>query len=181
MALGSAEDVALTRGDRADEPTNSARRGTAATADRHRAGTPPAKRLSSTNCDLSGCTQPDRSCVERSRLRVRWPMRIPLPAQSARVQFSRSDRPVATGADAPEVPGGTRLVANLPTEGAGKRRESGPSARRVIGGIRGGGARWTWGGVDAFAIRRAVRDTNGGSPTRSRAERDRTTRDNRGR
>ena len=68
-------------------------------------------------------------------------MRIPLPAQSARVQFSSSDRPVATVEDAPEVPGSLQLVANLPTEGAGKRREAGPRAWRMIGVIREGVAK----------------------------------------
>ena len=43
-----------------------------------------------TNCDLSGCTQPNKPCVELSRLRVDSPRRIPLPAGPARVQFTSS-------------------------------------------------------------------------------------------
>jgi hypothetical protein len=95
-------------------------------------------------------------------------MRIPLPAKSARVQFTSSDRPVATVGKAAEMPGSVRLVADLPREGAGARRGTGPGARRMIALIRGVVARRTWGGVDSWAIRRAVRGASGGSPSRWR-------------
>ena len=59
-------------------------------------------------------------------------MRIQLPAKSARVQFTASDRPVATVGDAAEMSGSVRLVVDLPAEGAEVRRETGPRAWRMI-------------------------------------------------
>jgi hypothetical protein len=58
---------------------------------------------------------------------VRWPMRIPLPAPSARIQLTSSDRPLATVGKAAEMPGGPRWAAKLPPEGAGPAH-----VRRVI-------------------------------------------------
>ena len=64
-----------------------------------------------------------------------------LAAKSAGVQFTKSERLVAIVGDAPEMPGRPRLMANLPAEGAGERREAGPRTWRMMGMIRGGAAK----------------------------------------
>ncbi len=57
----------------------------------------PRSGLVRTNCDLSGCTQTDRSYVGLSRLRGGYAFADSIAAKSSRVQFTRSGKLAATG------------------------------------------------------------------------------------
>jgi hypothetical protein len=59
-----------------------------------------------TYCDLSGCTQRDRSCVELSRFAEDLLMRIPLSAKRAQGQFTKLRGGLAIRGDALWMPRG---------------------------------------------------------------------------
>ncbi len=85
-----------------------------------------------TNCDLSGCTRPDRSGVELSRLRKDASLRIQWPAKSSRVQFTITGARAAILGEVAARSRSAEIVADLLGTRAGLRRGARAVAGRAI-------------------------------------------------
>ena len=133
-----------------------------------------------TNCDLSGCTRPDRSRVELSRFAGDAAMRFPLLADCGSRYFSGSRELATRGGTGEAAAGCTACAAKSCPEPRKNRPRCRAVAWRMIPDPRGKTARKAGRG-SSYAIRRAGFDTNPGNPSGWRDRTGHTRTGNRGR